>query len=248
MTSGEGRIGEGEQRPDGATELAEAREQFLEDQARQRWQVAFHEAAHVVVTLALAEAGGGLPGMRVRAAIVGESGACAWVPMVGPGHRVVVAAAGPAADCLADRLGPPPTAPRAAAPGQGAGSPGEAFGDPADGEFVRSAARSVPDEHVVAQWAIAGVEKDPDRWAPRARQLIAQAEGVLRRYRKALVGAALRLWRDGALSVPGLEQLALEETDGAAELDKRLAEIWATEAEARTATRPAQAPERRKDA
>jgi len=160
-----------------------------DERAASRWRISLHEGGHAI-------AGRRLLKQTARAVVYDDNCGAAYV---GNGvearsfEESLTIAAGPAAEALAVDVAPPAVPP---AP------PLEVtYGEKA--AFIKNDIReSLPDPVVIARWCIAGIEKEPDRWAKRFYWLRCEAEMFVAAHKQAIVRAATDLFTRGIITLP----------------------------------------------
>lgn len=171
-----------------------------------RWTTSLHEAGHAVAAHVLT-------GTRVVMTLHEDGSGAAWpLKELPPTDSAIMTAAGPLAEPLAARHDPPDipgytgvTSPflRPALPTlESAGTP------ETTAELKRDLAQCVPDDVAIARWCIAGVEREPERWAQRHAFVHALAQRIIRDHEQSIVEAARVLYRRGVVSVPLRERSA----------------------------------------
>lgn len=163
-----------------------------------RWTVSMHEAGHAVAAFALT-------GTRMLTTLHQNGGGAAWaLEELSPTDHAIMAAAGPLSEHLANRYAaqefsplvasdtPPPELPtlETVATVETAA------------ELHKAIARAVPDHITIARWCIAGVEKQPERWAQRHAWVHTLARRLISTHEKSIVKTARVLYLRGVVSVP----------------------------------------------
>ncbi|MFN7429953.1 MAG: hypothetical protein ACK54T_04775 [bacterium] len=171
-----------------------------------RWTVALHEAGHAV-------AGFALTGTRVVATLHNDGGGAAWPrEELPPTDRAIMTAAGPIAESLAERHGPPEVEPSLGS--QKSLSPQalptlESVATPETAAALSvDIARAVPDHVSLARWCISGIEDQPLRWAQRHAWITRLATRLVGEHEAQIVEVARVLYLRGVVSVPLLERTA----------------------------------------
>ncbi|MCC6951313.1 MAG: hypothetical protein IT433_07685 [Phycisphaerales bacterium] len=169
-----------------------------------RWIVSLHEAAHAVAACVLT-------GTRVVATLHQNGGGAAWpLDDLAPTDNAIMAAAGPLAEALAERYSAPEHPSLVACDTTPPPLPTvETVATVRTAAELRSiVVRGIPDHVVIARWCIAGVEKQPERWAHRHAWIQSLAKRLIRSHEKSIVEAARVLYLRGVVSVPVEERNA----------------------------------------
>lgn len=157
-----------------------------------RWTLSLHEAGHAVAACSLT-------GARATATLHDAGGACWPSADMSPTDRAIMTAAGPLAELLADRhVAPelprpiadrPPTAETIASAETAT-------------ELGQEIVHAVPDHVALARFCIAGVERQPERWAQRHTWIQSLSQRLIRAHENSIVEAARVLYLRGVVSVP----------------------------------------------
>lgn len=171
-----------------------------------RWVVSIHEAGHAVAAFALT-------GTRVVMTLHEDGGGAAWpLRNLSPTDQAIMTAAGPLAEPLAERYAEPDVPPPIAGPGKWPPPRLPTLETAATAETAAELksdlARSPSDHVAIARWCIAGVERDPERWAQRHAWVHTLAERLVRDHEEHIVEAARVLYLRGVASVPLIERNA----------------------------------------
>jgi hypothetical protein len=160
----------------------------VEDTCVRQWKTCLHEAGHAV-------AGRRLLKRTTRAAVFGNG---SGVADLGGGNDVPIsfreamaAAAGKAAESLADQYAPPELplpVPLERAYPQTAGP-------------LARVAKLMPDETAIAKWCIQGREIQPRLWTRRHRWVYSAADGFVSEYQQEIVDIASRLYERGIVTL-----------------------------------------------
>lgn len=165
-----------------------------------RWTLSLHEAGHAVAAHALT-------GAKATATLHDGGGGASWPSAdMNPTDRAIMTAAGPLAESLAARHAAPelPIAIRSRPPTAETISSVETAT-----ALRREIVRAVPDHVALAQFCIAGVEHQPERWAQRHTWIRSVAQRLIQSHENSIVEAARVLFLRGVVSVPLEERNAL---------------------------------------
>lgn len=165
-----------------------------------RWTVAIHEAGHAVAAFVLT-------GTRVVMTLHEDGGGAAWpLQDLPPADHAIMTAAGPLAEPLASRHSPPEISSTAAdtsrSPPPALPTLESAATAETAAELKSDLARSPSDHVAIARWCIAGVEREPERWAQRHALVHTLAQRIVREHENSIVEAARVLYLRGVVSVP----------------------------------------------
>jgi len=160
-----------------------------EDTCIRQWKTCLHEAGHAV-------AGRRLLKRTTGAAVFGNG---SGVADLGGGNDVPIsfreamaAAAGKAAESLADQYAPPE---------EPLPVPLEITYPQTAGRLAAGVAKMMPDETAIARWCIQGRESQPRLWTRRHRWVYSAADGFVSEYQQEIVDIALRLYERGIVTL-----------------------------------------------
>lgn len=169
-----------------------------------RWTVAIHEAGHAVAAFVLT-------GTRVVATLHENGGGAAWpLEELSPTDTAIMTAAGPFAEPLINRYAAPDIPPSVTSntPSPALPTLETVVTVETAADLHKAIARAVPDHITIARWCIAGVEKQPERWAQRHAWVHTLARRIISDHEKHIVEVARVLYLRGVVSVPLLERNA----------------------------------------
>lgn len=163
-----------------------------------RWMLSLHEAGHAVAASILT-------GRQAIATLHDGAAGAAWpLEDLSPTDRAIMTAVGPLSEALAHRYPAPESVRHVAGhtPPRALPTVETIAGVEMATKLRREMSRVVPDHVALARFCVAGIERQPERWAQRHAWIQSLAKRLIRSHEKSIVEAARVLYLRGVVSLP----------------------------------------------